>query len=126
MKQDYSNDNQHNSNQFGSNAFDHFLVKQLQQNQTYLADDNFTAQVMGSLPAPKKLSQWQERLIIVVPLLIISLLVISQFSILAVLIKLWTFALGVNFIQLMQIGAAVSVVVIGGASIWFARQLKLI
>jgi len=126
IKHDHSNDKLNNPDQSGSDTFDHFLMKQLQQNQTYIADDNFTAQVMGGLPAPKKLSRWQERLIIIVPLLVISALVLSQFSILAMLIKLWTFAVSVNFTQLIQIGVAVSVLVVGGASIWFARQLKLI
>ena len=109
-----------------SDAFDHFLMKQLQQNQPYLADDNFTAKIMESLPAPRKLSQWQERLIILVPLIIISLLVLSQFSVVAIFIKLWILAVGMNVAQLLQIGFIVSVTIISGASLWFARQSRLI
>lgn len=124
MKQDQLN---HSNSSFSEgDAFDRFLEKQLQENQPYLIDDNFTARVMGGLPAPKKLSVWQERLIIMVPLFIISLMVISQFSMLAVLIKLWTIVVSMNLTQLMQIGVLVSVAVISGASFWFARQLKLI
>ena len=120
------NQDQHTHSDTGSDAFDLFLKKQLHDTQPYLADDDFTARVMGSLPAPKKLSRWQERLIIVVPLFIISLLVISQFSLLAVVIKLWTLVVSMDLTQLMQIGMLVSVAAIFGACFWFARQLKLI
>ncbi len=124
MKQDQLNHS--DSNFSGADPFDRFLTKQLQESQPYLIDNDFTVQVMGGLPAPKKLSVWQERLIILVPLLIISVLVISQFSILAVVIKLWILAVSMNLTQLMQIGMLVSVAVISGASFWFARQLKFI
>jgi len=124
MKQ--NEQNHFDSNISGDDAFERFLSKQLQENQPYLMDDDFTARVMGGLPAPKKLSVWQERLIILVPLFIISLLVISQFSLLAVLIKVWTLAVSVDIAQLMQVGMLVSVAAISGASFWFARQLKLI
>jgi len=120
------NQYQHNHSDTGSDAFDLFLKKQLHDTQPYLADDDFTARVMNSLPAPKKLSRWQERLIIVVPLLIISLLVLSQFSLIAVLIKLWTLLVSMDFTQLMQVGMLISIAAISGASFWFARQLKLI
>ncbi|RYY76888.1 MAG: hypothetical protein EOO52_05185 [Gammaproteobacteria bacterium] len=114
------------SNHKGNDAFDDFLAKQFRASQPYIADDNFTSEVMSSLPAPKKLSVLQERLIILVPLLLISALVISQFSIVAVLIKLWVFLVGMSFAQLMQIGSLISVAIISGASLWFARQLRLI
>lgn len=117
MKQD-----QHNP----SDDFDNFLSKQLQHSQPYLQDDNFTEQVMGKLPAAKKLSRWQERLIIIVPLIVISLLVLSQFSILAALIKFWIFIQGANVASLLQLGLFITVAVISGASIWFAKQFKLI
>jgi len=107
-------------------SFDNFLSAQLQQSHPYLMDDNFTAQVMAKLPAAKKLSLWQERLIIAVPLLIISLLVVSQFSVIAILIKLWTLLMVADVASLFAIGLAVSAVSISGASFWFAKQSKLI
>lgn len=109
-----------------NDPFDDFLAKQLQGSQTYLSDDNFTAQVMAHLPAPKKLSLWQERLIIAVPCFVISLLVLSQFSVLSVLIKLWTLLVSMDPTQIVQIGMLLSVAVISCASLWFARQLKII
>lgn len=122
MKHDQFNPN---VNHVENDSFDHFLMTRLQQNQPYLADDNFTARVMGNLPAQKKLSPWQERLIILVPLMVISGLVMSQFSALAILVEIWTLAVGMNFVHLMQLGALLSVAVISTASFWFARQFKI-
>lgn len=122
MKQD------HNSSSTASVAdddFDIFLRGQLQQAQPYLMDDNFTAQVMVQLPAAKKLSMWQERLIILVPLLIISLLVFSQFSVLDVLVKLWTLLVAADISSLLNIGLVISMAAVSGASYWFLKQLKL-
>jgi len=114
------------SHDAGSDSFDHFLKKQLQESQPYLADDDFAVRVISNLPALKKLSVWQERLIILVPLFVISLLVMSQFSVLGVLIKLWTLAVGMDVTHIVQIGMLVSIAIISGASLWFARQLKII
>lgn len=125
MKQDqhkYSDDRLIDSS---IDCFDNFLSKQLLQAQPYLEDDNFTAQIMAKLPAAKKLSIWQERLIILVPLFIISALVISQFSVLAIMIKLWTLLVVVDVASLLNMGLAISFVAISGASYWFAKQFKL-
>ncbi len=116
----------HPSDGSSTDSFDAFLTKHLQQANTYLPDDDFTAHVMQQLPAPKKLSRWQERLIILIPLLIISVLVLSQFSALAVVIKVWTLFLTTSFTSLMQIGVLMTVSVISGAGFWFAKQIKLI
>jgi hypothetical protein len=102
--------------------FEIFLSAQLQQAQPYMMDDSFTAQLMAKLPAAKKLSPWQERLIIAVPLVIISLLVLSQFSVLALLIKLWTLFVVVDVTSLLQMGLVLAVAVVTGASLWFAKQ----
>lgn len=124
MKQDHisHSDNDH----FDNDSFDGFLTQQFQQAQPYLLDDGFVAQVMGKLPAPKKLSVWQERLIIIIPFVIISLLVLSQFHVLAILIKLWTLLMSVNVAGLLKIGLLTTIAVISCASFWFAKQFKLI
>ncbi|RYY04602.1 MAG: hypothetical protein EOO53_01980 [Gammaproteobacteria bacterium] len=106
--------------------FDIFLKKQLQQAQPYVEDNDFTANVMNQLPAAKTLGVWQERLIILIPFMIISLLVLSQFSLLNILIKLWSFLVAVQVTNLMQIGLVTMLAVISGASFWFAKQFKLI
>lgn len=111
---------------FDDDAFDSFLSAQLQQTQPYLMDDDFTTKVMVKLPAAKKLSVWQERLIIAVPLFIISVLVISQFSLLGLFIKVWTLLVVADVASLLNIGLAVSAAAVCGTSYWFAKQLKLI
>ncbi len=126
MKQDQHNHFDNCLHDTSNDNFDIFLSKQLQHAQPYLADDNFTAQVMGKLPAAKKLSRWQERLIIIIPLIVISLLVLSQFSIIGLLVTLWTFIMGANVAIFLQLGLFITIAVISGASIWFAKQFKLI
>ncbi len=106
-------------------AFDNFLSNHLQQAQPYFMDDNFTVQVMAKLPAPKKLSIWQERFIVLIPLLIISTLVVSQFSLLGVLIKLWVFVVSADVASLVGMGLLMSIAAVSGASFWFFKQLKL-
>jgi len=118
--------NQDHRGHLNDDNFDAFLAKHLPQAQPYLADDDFTARVMQQLPAPKKLSLWQERLIIIVPLVVISLLVLSQFSVLAEIIKLWTWLGMMDFTSILQIGGLTAIAVISGALFWFAKQLKII
>ena len=121
--QDHTN---HPSDGSSNDSFDAFLSKHLQQAQPYLPDDDFTARVMQQLPAPKKLSLWQERLIIAIPLLIISLFVISQFSVLAAIIKVWTWLSIIDFSSILQIGILSTVAVVSGSAYWFAKQLRII
>lgn len=107
-------------------GFDSFLRKQLQQENPYLDDDNFSANVMARLPAPKKLSRLQERLIIGVPLVIITLLILSQFSPLVVAIKIWTWLVALNFNSLFKIGFAMIVLAVSSASYWMAKQSRIL
>lgn len=62
-------------------TFDNFLRQQLQSSSPYLDDGDFSAKVMASLPAPKRLNPWLERLIVVFPVTLIAVLVLRQFSI---------------------------------------------
>ena len=107
-------------------SFDNFLRAQLQQSQPYVMDDNFSAQVMAKLPAQKKLSPLQERLIIVVPVVIITLLILSQFSLLAVAVKVWVWLVALNLASLLKIGLATILLAITAASYWIAKQSRLI
>ncbi len=121
--QHYNQDHTHHSS---DENFDAFLTKHLQQANTYLPDDDFSVRVMQQLPAAKKLSRLQERLIIMIPLLIISLFVLSQFSILAAVIRLWTWLSIMDFTNILQIGILTTLAVISGAVFWFAKQLRII
>lgn len=70
-------------------TFDAFLRRQLQQAQPYIPDDQFTAQVMVSLPAARRIPRWQEVSILVVPVLIIAYCVLSQFAVVSLVVKTW-------------------------------------
>lgn len=106
--------------------FERFLRQQLQQSQPYLMDDNFSAGVMAKLPAPRPLSRWQERLILLLPLAIITLLVLSQFSLLSDALKTWYWLLALDAVSLMQLGVMLVVTVISAACYWIAKQVRLI
>lgn len=60
--------------------FDDFLRLQLQGSSSYLDDGDFSARVLASLPAQKRLNPWLERLIVLVPVTLIAALVMRQFS----------------------------------------------
>jgi hypothetical protein len=60
-----------------------------------------------------------------VPLILISALVLSQFSVLAILIKLWTLLISANVAGLLQIGLFATIASVCGASYWFAKQSKI-
>lgn len=107
-------------------SFDVFLRARLQQTKPYLHDENFTAQVMARLPAPKKLLRWQERLIIAVPLLIISILVLSQNSLLAFIIKAWVMLSVISVQNLFQLVLEVSLVALLAVSYWLAKKGRLL
>jgi hypothetical protein len=81
--------------------FDDFLQQQLQGSSPYLDDGDFSARVMASLPAQKaqkRLNPWVERLIACVPVTLIALLVLSQFSLREFIqpVYAWVITLEVN------------------------------
>jgi predicted anti-sigma-YlaC factor YlaD len=106
--------------------FDGFLSEQLQQSHTYLPDDNFTAQLIAKLPAQKKLTLWQERLIILFPCALISLLVLSQFSLIAVAIKSFVWLSLISGSEVLKMALVVSVVAFMTAICWFAKECRLL
>ena len=106
-------------------SFELFLRQQLPQNQPYLENGDFSAGVMAKLPAPRRLSRLHERLILLVPLLIISLLVLSQFSLSSGL-KAWYWLLALDVTSLMQFGLLLAVTVVSAACYWIAKQIRLI
>lgn len=61
--------------------FDDFLRLQLQGSSPYLDDGDFSARVLASLPAQKRLNPWLERLIVLAPVTLIAVLVLRQFSV---------------------------------------------
>lgn len=105
--------------------FDVFLQAQLQQAKPYLPDENFTVRVMASLPVVKKAIGWRERVIVLVPLIVISILVLSQNSLLAFAIKSWVLLSIISLDNLFKILMLASLAALLGASYWFARRCRL-
>lgn len=61
--------------------FDDFLRLQLQGASAYLDDGDFSARVLASLPAQNRLNPWLEKLIVLLPVTLIAVLVLRQFSV---------------------------------------------
>ena len=110
----------------GGDCFDNFLRTQFKQAQPYLMDENFTANVIAKLPEHKKLSRLHERLIILIPLIIISVLVLSQFSLVAFVIKAWTWLFVVDVTNFVKVAASLAIISFGFIGIWFAKQCRIL
>lgn len=123
MNQD--KDPQTGSSPLASAGFELFLREQLQQQQPYLDDGDFTAKLMARLPAQRSLSRLQERLILLVPLAVISVLVLSQFS-LSSGIKAWYLLLSLDFASLLKLGMLLAITAVSAASYWIAKQTRVI
>ncbi len=104
--------------------FERRLRQQLQAQQAYLPDDGFSAQVMAALPAASAKSRWRERLLIGVPVLLISLLVFSQLPWLdmAYIARAWV--QGASGTTWMLVGAGVSTLTSLLASLWYWRAAE--
>jgi hypothetical protein len=107
-------------------TFDNFLSSELQKNNFYLEDDNFTDQLMEKLPHKEKLSRLQEGLIIFVPLIIISLTVFSQLPILAFIIKIGVLLNLMNATTAAQLSLLFFLVAILSASYWLAKKIRIV
>ncbi len=86
--------------------FDDFLRQQLQGSSHYLHDGDFSAKVMAGLPEPRRLSRWLEISIVVVPVTVIALLVMSQFSLRDIIQPVYAWMLTMDMASLMSLGAA--------------------
>lgn len=84
--------------------FDDFLRNQLQASNQYIDDDGFTAQVMASLPVTtaRRLSRWQEILIIVAPVTLIALAIFSQFSVREIVQPIYAWLLTMDIAKLIS------------------------
>lgn len=54
------------------------LTQHFQQQSEYLDDDGFTANVMSAIPQKKNLNPWVKRTIFWLPILLVSMFVLSQ------------------------------------------------
>lgn len=90
--------------------FDDFLRRQLQDSSPYLDDNDFSARIMASLPAQKRLNPWLEKLIVCVPVTFIALLVLSQFSLRELIQPVYAWVLTFDMGSLFTIAIAVALV----------------
>lgn len=104
-----------------TDSFDDFLAGHLRQSQNYLADDGFTVGVMNALPASKTRKSIAAYLITGIPLLVISLLVFSQFPFASVFGGIWYWLIQVDATGWLQLGMGVSACMIMGGLAWFMR-----
>lgn len=58
--------------------FEQLLAQHFQQSQEYIDDDGFTAKVMLQLPKKREFNPWIKSLILWGPLLLVSVLVLSN------------------------------------------------
>ncbi len=70
------NDNDMKQLMNSEDPFDGFLRQQLHSN--YIDDNDFTARVMASLPAQKPLKPWLEKILIALPVAVITFLVLRH------------------------------------------------
>jgi hypothetical protein len=94
------------------NNFDDFLRQQLQGSSSYLDDGDFSARVLASLPAPKRLSPWLEKLIVVLPVTLIALLVVSQFSVREFIQPIYAWVLTLDLATMGSLVAVIAVVML--------------
>lgn len=92
--------------------FDDFLRQQLQHSSDYLDDGDFSAKVMASLPAPKRLNPWLEKLIILLPVSLIAILVLRQFSLRELIQPAYAWLLTFDMQTLVSLAAAVLVLMV--------------
>lgn len=102
--------------------FDDFLRQQLQGSTPYLDDGDFSAQVMASLPAPQRISRWLEIMIVAVPVTVIALLVLSQFSVRDIIQPIYAWMLTVDMAGLISVGAAAVIAILAAPLLLIFRQ----
>lgn len=92
--------------------FDDFLLQQLQGSSSYLDDGDFSARVMASLPAQKRLNPWMEKLIVCVPVTLIALLVMSQFSVRELIQPVYAWMLVFDMSSLITLALAMAAIMV--------------
>lgn len=106
--------------------FDDFLTKHLQTEHDYIDDDGFTANVMASLPAPKKINPFMEKLILGVPVLLIATLVLNQFPWREMVQPAYAMLLTMNIEAIVKIGITLLATMFAATAFWGAKRLDII
>jgi hypothetical protein len=126
MKNNGTQDKSNFHSSDGFDSFDEFLRSQLLKDSQYLDDENFTLALFKKLPNKKKISRLQEILILIIPLLVISLLVSSQFPVAAIIIKTWVLLNIMNITTALQLSLLFFFISVLGTTYWLAKQCRLV
>jgi hypothetical protein len=110
----------------GLDSFDEFLRSQLLKDSQYRDDEDFTLALFKKLPNKKKISRLQEILILIIPFLVISLLVSSQFPVAAIIIKTWVLLNIMNITTAFQLSLLFFFISVLGTTYWLAKQCRLV
>lgn len=92
--------------------FDDFLRQQLQGSSTYLDDGDFSARVLANLPTQKRLNPWLEKLIVLVPVTLIAILVMRQFSVRELIQPAYGWALTLDMHSIVMLAMIMTVCVL--------------
>lgn len=106
--------------------FDDFLAQHLQTEHDYIDDDGFTANVMASLPAPKKINPLVETLILGLPALLIAVLVFSQFPWRDMVQPAYAMLLTMNIEAIVKIGVTLLAAIFTATAFWGAKRWGMI
>jgi hypothetical protein len=101
--------------------FDTFLSRQLQRQQPYLDDHGFSAGVMAQLATAPKLNPWLAKSIVVLPVVLIALLVLSQFAWRPLVQSAYASLLSINSYDLLQWGICVLLIALVAPLVWLLK-----
>jgi hypothetical protein len=109
-----------NDDKMMNDRFDDFLRQQLQTD--YIDDKGFTAQLMAAMPAQRRLNPWLEKLIIALPVALITLLVLNHFPWRDVVQPAYAWFLMLNSTSLGSIVLAVFMLLIVAPVAWLLNS----
>lgn len=109
-----------NDDKMMNDRFDDFLRQQLQTD--YIDDKGFTAQLMAAMPAQRRLNPWLEKLIIALPVALITLLVLNHFPWRDVVQPAYAWFLLLNSTSLGFIALAVFMLLIVAPVAWLLNS----
>jgi hypothetical protein len=94
--------------------FEQLLAQHFQQSQEYINDDGFTARVMSQIPKQQEFNPWIKRLIFWAPLLLVSLLVLSNLPALQLVHTVSAFLLSLTMKEIVLGGALLGMAMLLG------------
>lgn len=92
--------------------FEQLLKQHFQQTRDYIDDDGFAGRVMSQLPRQQEFNPWVKQIIFWVPLLLVSILVLSNLPVLQLVHGVSAFFLAMNIKQFVVSGLFVAVAVL--------------